>query len=55
MHRTAALAGAANVAPVALLALGTAALAFGWTPRAVAALGMIVLGVLGCHRRHSTT
>ncbi|OLZ48121.1 polyketide antibiotic transporter [Amycolatopsis keratiniphila] len=38
---TAALAGTANVAPVALLALGTAALALGWAPRAVAALGAL--------------
>ncbi|MGW4589688.1 hypothetical protein ACWEKJ_20385 [Amycolatopsis thermoflava] len=36
---TAALAGAWNVAPVALLSLGAAVLALGWAPRAVAAIG----------------
>ncbi|MFE6612086.1 polyketide antibiotic transporter [Amycolatopsis sp. NPDC057786] len=38
---TAAFAGAANVAPVALLSLGAAALALGWAPRAVAAVGAL--------------
>ncbi|MFC3453776.1 polyketide antibiotic transporter [Amycolatopsis speibonae] len=38
---TAALAGAGNAAPVALLALGTAALGLGWAPRAVTALGAL--------------
>ncbi|MBB5857603.1 polyketide antibiotic transporter [Amycolatopsis umgeniensis] len=38
---TAALAGVANVAPVASLSLGAAALALGWAPRAVAALGAL--------------
>lgn len=38
---TAALTGAWNVAPVALLGLGAATLALGWTPRAVAAVGAL--------------
>lgn len=37
----AALAGALNTAPVALLALGAAAFALGWLPRAVAAVGAL--------------
>ncbi|WP_107656435.1 polyketide antibiotic transporter [Nocardia suismassiliense] len=37
----AALAGAANVAPVALLALGAAVLALGWRPDAVGVIGAI--------------
>ncbi|SCL25271.1 ABC-2 type transport system permease protein [Micromonospora nigra] len=37
----AALAGAWNVLPVVLLALGAAVLALGWTPRAVAAVGAL--------------
>ncbi len=37
----AALAGAWNVAPVALLSLGAAVLALGWAPRAVAAVGAL--------------
>lgn len=36
-----ALAGAANIAPVALLALGAAVLALGWYPGAVSAIGAI--------------
>ncbi|WP_280431337.1 polyketide antibiotic transporter [Nocardia brasiliensis] len=36
-----ALAGAANIAPVALLALGAAVLALGWYPAAVSAIGAI--------------
>ncbi|WP_159930570.1 MULTISPECIES: ABC transporter permease [Nocardia] len=36
-----ALAGAANVAPVALLALGAAVLALGWYPDAVGAIGAV--------------
>ncbi|MFI9406918.1 polyketide antibiotic transporter [Nocardia sp. NPDC052316] len=36
-----ALAGAANVAPVALLALGAAVLALGWRPDAVGVIGAI--------------
>ncbi|WP_067658034.1 polyketide antibiotic transporter [Nocardia harenae] len=35
------LAGAANIAPVALLALGGAVLALGWYPRAVTAIGAV--------------
>lgn len=38
---TAALSGAWNVLPIALLCLGTAVLALGWTPRAVAAIGSL--------------
>ncbi|RAO53856.1 hypothetical protein ONO86_01362 [Micromonospora noduli] len=36
-----ALAGAWNVVPVVLLCLGAAVLAFGWAPRAVAAIGAL--------------
>ncbi|MCG5454744.1 hypothetical protein PSH03_003908 [Micromonospora sp. PSH03] len=36
-----ALAGAWNVVPVVLLCLGTAVLALGWAPRAVAAIGAL--------------
>ncbi|MEU7905758.1 hypothetical protein [Actinoplanes sp. NPDC049118] len=37
----AALAGAYNVLPIVLLCLGTAILALGWAPRAVAAVGVL--------------
>lgn len=36
-----ALAGAFNVVPIVLLCLGAAVLALGWTPRAVAAIGVL--------------
>ncbi|WP_068053978.1 polyketide antibiotic transporter [Nocardia xishanensis] len=36
-----AIAGAANVSPVALLSLGAAALALGWLPEAVGAVGAV--------------
>lgn len=41
-----ALAGAANVLPVAALSAGTALLALGWLPRAVLAAGGFVLPTL---------
>ncbi|MGH3908232.1 MAG: ABC transporter permease [Pseudonocardiaceae bacterium] len=37
----AALAGALNVAPIALLCLGAAAFALGWAPRAILAIGAL--------------
>ncbi|MEU4221220.1 hypothetical protein [Actinoplanes sp. NPDC026623] len=36
-----ALAGALNVTPIVLLSLGAAALALGWAPRAIAAIGAL--------------
>ncbi|WP_433576228.1 polyketide antibiotic transporter [Nocardia brasiliensis] len=41
LHLADALAGAANVAPVALLALGAAVLALGWYPDAVSVIGAV--------------
>ncbi|MFC9819725.1 hypothetical protein ACFWG6_12625 [Streptomyces erythrochromogenes] len=41
LHLIDALSGAWNVLPIALLCLGTAVLALGWAPRAVAVIGLL--------------